>query len=153
MTGWSGRLLKGWTFLTAITVGSGMPQTPMYLAAVPGTGVTNTIRPDLTGAPVLPSQPGRHLNVDAYSPPQPGRWGTAGKNSITGPGQFNLDSSLARTFRPTARLLLDVRVDATNLLNHPVFNGWNTTINSRQFGLPVAAGSMRRIATTLRLRF
>jgi hypothetical protein len=153
MTGRTGRILKGWTFLTAIAVGSGMPQTPVYVAAVPGTGITNTIRPDLTGVPVLLSQPGRHLNMDAYTSPQEGSWGTAGRNSITGPGQFSLDASLARTFHPTPRLFLDVRVDAANLLNHAVFTGWNTTINSRQFGLPLAAGPMRRIATTLRLRF
>ncbi len=153
MTGWRGRLLKDWTLLTMVSVGSGMPETPVYLAAVPGTGITNTIRPDLTGAPIYAPQPGPHLNVAAYSSPQSGQWGTAGRNSITGPGQFSLDSSLARTFRPNTRVYLDVRVDVTNLLNHVVFTGWNTTVNSRQFGLPLAAGSMRSIASTLRLRF
>ena len=153
MTGWPGRLLKEWTLLTVVAAGSGMPETPVYLAAVPGTGVTNTIRPDLTGAPIYASQPGPHLNVAAYSSPQSGQWGTAGRDSIAGPAQFKLDMALARTFRPGARVFLDVRMDATNLLNHVVFTGWNTMINSRQFGLPLAAGSMRSIASTLRLRF
>jgi hypothetical protein len=44
-------------------------------------------------------------------------------------------------------------VDATNLLNHAVFSGWNATVNSTQFGLPVAANPMRSLQTTLRLRF
>ena len=153
MTGWPGRLLKEWTLLTVVAAGSGTPQTPVFLAAVPGTGITNTIRPNLTGAPVYASQPGLHLNAAAYSPPLPGHWGTAGRDSIAGPGQFDLDSSLARTFRPGAHVFMDLRVDAGNLLNHAVFTGWNTTINSRQFGLPLAAGSMRSISSTLRLRF
>ena len=46
MSGWKGTLFKEWTCLTQITVGSGLPETPIYLAAVPGTGVTGSIRPD-----------------------------------------------------------------------------------------------------------
>ena len=107
MTGWPGRLFKGWTFLSRITAGTGLPETPVYLAAVPGTGVTGTIRPDLTGAPIYVSVAGAHLNAAAYTAPQSGQWGTAGRNSVTGPDQFSLDCSLARTFRPTARFYVD----------------------------------------------
>ncbi len=153
MTGWPGRFLKGWTFLSAIVVGSGMPETPVYLAAVPGTGTVGTIRPDSTGAPISVASGGVHLNSAAYTAPLPGQWGTAGRNSITGPGQFTLDASLARTFRPSVRFYLDARIDATNLLNHVVFTGWNTAINSAQFGLPLGANSMRSLQTSLRLRF
>jgi hypothetical protein len=155
MTGWPGRLLKGWTFLSAVAVGSGMPQTPLFLAAVPGTGYIGTIRPDLTGIPVsiYTSPTGTHLNAAAYAAPLPGQWGTAGRNSITGPGQFTLDSSLARSFHPSAHFYLDARVDATNLLNHVVFTGWNTTVNSAQFGVPVAANPMRSLEISMRLRF
>ena len=134
-------------------IGSGLPETPVYLAAVPGTGFTGTIRPNPTGAPIYTAHAGQHLNTAAYAAPLAGQWGTAGRNSITGPGQFSLDTSLARTFRLNGRLTLDGRVEATNLLNHPVFTSWNTTINSTQFGLPVAANPMRSLETTLRLRF
>jgi trimeric autotransporter adhesin len=153
MTGWPGRLLKGWTFLAAMVAGTGLPETPVYLAAVPGTGSIGTIRPDPTGAPLYTAGAGLHLNAAAYTAPLAGEWGTAGRNSITGPGQFTLDSSLARTFRPSARFYLDARVDATNLLNHVVFTGWNTTVNSTQFGLPLAPSPMRSLETSLRLRF
>lgn len=155
MTGWPGRLLKGWTFLAAMAAGTGLPETPVYLAAVPGTGLIGTIRPDRTGSPVsiAASGAGPHLNAAAYSAPLAGEWGTAGRNSITGPAQFSLDSSLARTFRPSTRFYLDARVDATNLLNHGVFTSWNTTVNSTQFGLPLAASPMRSLETSLRLRF
>lgn len=151
--GWRGRVLKEWTVLSQITVGTGLPQTPVYLAAVPGTGVTGTIRPNPTGAPVYAAPAGLHLNSAAYTAPLSGQWGNAGRNSITGPGQFSLDTSLARTFRLTGRFSLDGRVDATNVLNHAVFTGWNTTINSTQFGLPLTANPMRSLETTLRLRF
>jgi trimeric autotransporter adhesin len=153
MSGWTGRLLKEWTVLTQIGAGSGLPLTPVYLAAVPGTGYTGTIRPDRTGAPIAASLGVQHLNPLAYTPPVTGQWGTAGRNSITGPGQFSLDAALARTFRPSGRLFFDAKVEATNVLNHPVFTGWDTSVNSSQFGVPVSPNSMRSVETTLRLRF
>ncbi len=153
LSGWKGALLKDWTFAIEITAGSGLPQTPVYLAAVQGTGVTGTIRPEYTGAPLYTAPPGLFLNPAAYSAPFAGEWGNAGRDSIAGPAQFSLNASLARTFRLGDRLNLDLRVDSTNALNHVVFTAWNTTVNSVQFGLPAAANAMRSIQTTLRLRF
>ena len=46
---------------------------------------------------------------------------------------------------------LDLRVDATNALNHVSYTTWNTTVNSTQFGLPAAANAMRSVQTTVRL--
>jgi hypothetical protein len=153
MKGWAGRLIKEWTILTQITFGTGMPETPSYLAAVQGTGFTGTIRPTMTGAPIYSGAGNVHLNAAAYTAPLTGQWGTAGRDSITGPGQFTLDTSLERTFRPNTKIYLIARVDATNLLNHGVFTGWITTVNSTQFGLPAAANPMRSLQTTIRLRF
>jgi hypothetical protein len=153
MSGWAGRLLKEWTLLTQITVGSGMPETPVYFAAVPETGFTGTIRPSLTGMSIYSSPAGLHLNAAAYAAPASGQWGTAGRDSIEGPGQFSLDSSLERTFRPSTKFNLIARVDATNLLNRAVFTGWITTVNSAQFGVPASVNAMRSLQTTIRLRF
>jgi hypothetical protein len=69
------------------------------------------------------------------------------------PDQFSLDTSLERTFRPSTKYQSHCRVDSTNMLNHAVFTGWYTTVNSQQFGLPAAANSMRSLQTTIRLRF
>lgn len=153
MSGRRGRLLKEWTVVTEIIAGTGLPETPIYLAAVPGAGFTGTIRADPTGASVYAPRPGLYLNPEAYTAPAAGQWGTAGRNSVTGPGQFTLDASLARTFRPSSRYYLDLRIDATNFFNHVNFTSWNTTVNSTQFGLPVAANPMRSLQTTLRVRF
>ena len=153
MNGWRGVLFKDWTASTQISAGSGLPQTPIYLVPVPGTGVTGTIRPNYTGASIYSAPSGLFLNPAAYSAPAPGQWGNAGRDSITGPMQFSLNGSLARTFRVRDRYNLDLRFDSANLLNHVTYTGWVTTINSSQFGLPAAANSMRSLQTTLRLRF
>lgn len=166
--GWRGRALKEWTVLGQIVAGSGLPETPSYLAAVSGTGVTGSIRPDRTTASIYAGASGHFLNPAAYAAPQPGQWGDAGKDSIVGPGQFTFNASMVRTFRLTKRYNLNVQVQATNLLNHVVFTSWNTTLNpiSNQasspvftptsnplFGLPASTNAMRSLQTTARLRF
>jgi len=152
LSGWRGALLKEWTFATLTGAGSGLPQTPIYLSPVQGTGVTGTIRPEYTGAPLYSAPAGRFLNPDAYVTPLPGQWGNAGRDSITGPAQFTVNASLGRTFRVSDRLNLDLRLDATNALNHVTFTTWNTVVNT-QFGLPTGTNDMRSIVTNLRLRF
>ena len=150
LRGWRGRLLKEWTLLSRLNFGSGLPETPVYPAPVPGTGWVGPLRPLLTGAPLVAE--GRP-NAQAYAAPGNGVWGTASRNSIEGPRQFSLDTALQRTFRPGGRYYLDARFDATNLLNHPVFTTWNTSVGSMQFGQPASVQEMRRVETTLRLRF
>ncbi|HYL38448.1 MAG TPA: carboxypeptidase regulatory-like domain-containing protein [Bryobacteraceae bacterium] len=153
VNGWKGALLKEWTVASAITAASGMPLTPIYPVAITGTGGTCCIRPDYTGAALYAAPPGSFLNPAAYAPPAPGEWGNAGRNSITGPSQFGLNASLSRTFQMSDRYSLDLRVDATNALNHVTFPSWNTAITSAQFGLPNPASAMRSLQTTIRLRF
>src|SRR5262249_56011362 len=51
LDGMRGRLLNGWTFTGDLKAGSGLPLTPVYLTSVAGTGVTGTIRPDLSPPP------------------------------------------------------------------------------------------------------
>jgi hypothetical protein len=102
---------------------------------------------------IYSSPAGLHLNAAAYAAPASGQWGPAGRDSIEGPGQFSLDSSLERTFRPSTKFNLIARVDATNLLNRAVFTGWITTVNSAQFGVPASVNAMRSLQTTIRLRF
>jgi hypothetical protein len=153
LSGWRGALFKEWTMQTQITAGTGFPETPVYLEAVAGTGVTGTLRPEYTGAPLYAAPAGLHLNPAAYSAPAAGQWGNAGRNTITGPTQFTLNASLGRTFRLTDRLSLDARVDSINALNHVNFTAWATIINGAQFGLPAAANAMRSLQSSLRLRF
>jgi hypothetical protein len=148
LRGWEGAAFKGWTFIANITAGSGLPLTPTYVAAVRNTGVTGSIRPDYTGAPVYAAPAARFLNPAAYAAAAAGLWGDAGRNSITGPSQFALNASMGRTFGD-----FDLRFDSTNALNHVTFPGWNTTVNGAQFGLPNAANAMRSVQATLRWRF
>jgi hypothetical protein len=149
MRGWRAAIFKGWTFVTQITAGSGLPETPIYVAAITNTAVTGSIRPNYTGAPLYDAPAGYFLNPAAFVSPRSGQWGTAGRNIIIGPSQFLMNASAARTFKDN----YDLRFDSTNALNHVTFPSWNATVNSPQFGLPVAANAMRTMQVTMRVRF
>jgi hypothetical protein len=150
---WRGKLFMQWTMAATLTTGSGMPLTPVFLAPVSGTGITGTLRPDVTGASLYDASGGAFLNLDAFAVPETGQWGNAGRNTITGPRPFTLNASIARTFRVNERVSMDLRVDATNVLNHVTYPSWNTVVNSTQYGLPVNANSMRILQPSLRVRF
>jgi hypothetical protein len=72
---------------------------------------------------------------------------------MRGPAQFGLNAGIARTFTLGERLNLDWRVDATNVLNRVTYASISTIVGSPQFGLPNQANAMRRLQTTMRLRF
>jgi hypothetical protein len=150
---WRGKLLKSWTLQSQLTVGSGQPLTPVFLAPVKGTGVTGSLRPNRTGAPLYLDTAGEFLNPAAFVAPAAGEWGNAARGVITGPLQFSLNASLTRSFRINERMGMDLTVNATNVLNHVTFPRWNTTVNSAQYGLPTSANAMRTLQPSLRLRF
>jgi hypothetical protein len=156
MSGWRGLAYKGWIVSTTIRLASGTPETPIYGgASVPGTGVTGSIRPNVTGVSLYSGlTAGHHLNSAAYSVPS-GQWGNARRDSITGPNQFTLNAQMQRSFQLTKRYILSAQIDATNVLNHVAFSSWNNIFipNSTQFGEPQSPNSMRTMQITMRLRF
>jgi hypothetical protein len=60
---------------------------------------------------------------------------------------------ITRTFALSQRFNMDWRMDITNLLNRVTYSAINTSVGSPQFGLPIAANTMRKIQTSVRLRF
>jgi hypothetical protein len=156
LRGWKGALLKDWTFLTNFTVGSGLPETPVILnnrSVAGGTGVTGTLRADVTGLDVAATLPGLAFNPAAFAAPTAGTWGNAGRNILRGPSQFSLNGSAGRVFRIDEHRSFDLRFDSNNLLNHVVFTSWNSTLGSQQFGLPAGVNAMRSFTVNLRFRF
>ena len=150
LSGWRGLLLKRWTVLSTISYGSGKPETPVYQGAtLAGTAINGPIRPEYTGIDLYSAPAGRFLNPAAYIAPLPGQWGNAGRNSIIGPDLFTLNASMQRTFEDN----LDLRLDATNALNHVSFPSYIVNASSSQFGLAGQPTGMRSVQLTLRWRF
>ena len=98
------------------------------------------------------ADPGEPFNLAAFANPLPGQWGNAGRDTIIGPSTFGLNASAGRVFRMGERRSIDLRFDATNALNHVVFQSWVTTLG-QQFGALANPGAMRDMTATLRFRF
>ena len=57
----------------------------------------------------------------AFSRPALGTFGNLGRNTLTGPGLFNVDSSLEKTFKPNERFNMQFRAEVFNLFDQAHF--------------------------------
>lgn len=89
----------------------------------------------------------RQFDTSRFSVPAMNVRGNSGLGTVRGPGQNNLDLSLAKTFPLFERLHLEFRGDAFNALNHTQWTGVNTTYPSGSsqfpFGMVNAAREAR----------
>ena len=61
-----------------------------------------------------------HQNVEhSFAQPVGARFGTTGRNTLSGPGTFGLNGKLARSIAVREKLRLDLRAEAFNLTNTP----------------------------------
>ena len=163
MSGWRGAIYKEWTVQATVNAASGLPETPIYSATVPGTGNSNIFRPNFTGAAIHAPTVG--INPLAFALPAAGQFGNARRDSMPGPNQFSLNASMNRAFRMHDRYNLTTEIDANNVLNHVVYTGWYTTwqpltnpvtgtaTSPYLFGTPLSANNMRSVSINMRLRF
>jgi hypothetical protein len=61
------------------------------------------------------------VNAAAFAQNPAGTFGDAGRFAYRGPGYFQLDSAVSRTFPLHERLALVLRLEVFNALNHPAF--------------------------------
>jgi hypothetical protein len=69
----------------------------------------------------------------------PAQWGTFGnmhRDAFRGPGYSNVDMSLAKSFKVTERMNVQLRGEVFNILNHPNFAGISADLESGAVGIP-----------------
>jgi hypothetical protein len=74
------------------------------------------------------------LNPAAFAAPAPGTYGNAGRYNMEGPGVFQFDAALSRSFAIREGKSIQLRAEAFNVLNHPSFSTPVATLNSGSFG-------------------
>ena len=148
-------LMKDWTLTGSVNIRSGSPFTAQVLgnrSDQGGTGSVGSGRADATGLNVSDSI--GFFNPLAFTIPPSGRYGNAGRNTIHGPGFFSMNMSLGRTlhFKETRRSV-DIRMEASNLLNSVNISRIGATVNASNYGWALDASSMRSLSANLRFRF
>jgi hypothetical protein len=88
----------------------------------------------------------------------PGRRGTLGQNVMRGIGTWTFDANLSKTFRISESKSVQVRIDTTNVLNHPTPAAPTLDSQSGNFGLITGANNVaktggRSFQGSLRLTF
>ncbi len=71
-----------------------------------------------------------YFDPNAFAPITTVRFGNTGRNILRGPGVFNLDGSLFRTFRMTERFALQFRAEMFGATNTPSFGNPGATVSS-----------------------
>jgi hypothetical protein len=133
---WLHAIAANWQVAPIIEVKSAQ-----FFTIIPGTDRALTTAPVQTGNLVNPdgiypsNQSVNHwLNTSAFALPALGTYGNLGQNNIKGPGVFQMNMALSRTFRVWGeKRAVQVRAEAFNLINHlnPAAPGANgTTSNS-----------------------
>jgi len=162
-TGWARALLGGWQVNGIVTMQSGTPFSPMAgqnRSLVGGAGD----RADLVGNAQVFSdrsqsdQVENYFDTTAFGLPALGTFGTAGRNSLRGPGYSNTDMTLQKLFRMADERALEVRFEVFNLFNNPNFLSPNNqfcsrTVASCNFGRLTSARDPRIMQVGARFRF
>jgi len=160
--GVAARIIGNWQISGVTTLQSGSPSTATVAGNQSnnnGSGVFASERADATGLPIsLPrAERGTEgwFNTAAFALPPSGQLGTAGRDTITGPGMVNFNMSLGRffTFSREKNLRARFSIDTTNIFNHPNYSGVATTISSENFGWVTGVGAMRAVTLSLRFNF
>jgi len=149
--GWQTTGIWSWRSGLPINVTSGTDR------SLSGVGLD---RADIIGDPYLSSDRPRSqllnawFNTAAFQQAAPGTFGTSPRNVLRAPGFFNLDWSVAKSFRISERFSTQLRGDFFNLLNNPHFNAPGSSVASTStFGKISSAGDPRILQISLRVRF
>jgi hypothetical protein len=149
-SGIASKLLENWQLNGILSAMSGFPITLVQNNAANLNAASSAQVPDQVTANVSilgGVGPGRPwfdpAAFAAVSIPsnQPQRFGNAGRNNIRGPGFFNTDLSLFRTFDIKERVEMQFRAEALSVFNHPNFalglqwDGNNNVSDLSQFGI------------------
>lgn len=160
------KLVGGWTIASDFTLHTGFAQT-IFGSDQSGTGSFNALANCVPGVPQdvpmhLVNVGGTplltFLNPAAVAPNVAGTFGNCGIGSFRGPGLKTMDLSLAKSIPITERQSLELRVDALNFTNTPIFAFGNEFGGQHTQGSPIygdisASQGERQVQLGIKYRF
>ena len=111
-------------------------------------------RPNLLRDPYSPTKNADHwIDASAFAAPPPGSYGNLGAYNLKGPGVFQFDMGLTRTFTIQEGRTLQFRAEAFNILNKVNLSTPVSALNSGAFGKIQSAGDPRILQMAMKLVF
>jgi len=154
-SGVGGAILGGWQLTNILSLSSGFARNPNVGQDRANLGHGDQ-RPDVTGQD--PNDGAKTIqqwfNTGAFVLQPTQAYGNAVRNSIVGPGIFNFDMSILRNFKLGGSKNLQLRLEAFNAFNQPVWQDPNTAVTSAQYGqITSTRKSMRELQLGVKFGF
>jgi hypothetical protein len=158
-------LLGGWQVAGVVTAESGTliaNQGPgLSLSYDPvGLGGGYTNRPNVSAKPKYTKTAKQWFDTSVFSAPVPvwlgganEGFGNARKDIALGPGRFNFDTSLYKTFKIHESTNFEFRAESFNTFNHTEFNSIGSAFGSGTFGQPTTTWDPRVLQFGGKLNF
>ena len=134
-------VLGNWQITGIATLESGRVYTVQDAGDIANTGNFNFVgagyeRPNQVGNPKPQHQtPSQWINPAAFVAPAQYTFGNTPRNSLRTEPYKNLDASIFREFPVSESIKLQLRLDAINAFNHPVWGVPNNCQNCQNFGV------------------
>ena len=150
LSGAAGTILGGWQLSSIISANTGEPVTVLVGFNQSRNRIgRNADRPDLRPggdiSPVL-GGPDQYFDPTQFLLPAPGTYGNLGRNTLVGPGFFNVDMSLVKKTQIGERWGAEFRAEFFNLFNRANFG---TPVNAVFDEDGAIRGNVGRIAYTV----
>jgi hypothetical protein len=136
------QVLGGWQLAGIMSLQSGFPFTVNVVGDSAGIGggsggILIRGNPVAGQDPQLPSDlrsTAKWFNTAAFVAPPAYQFGVLGRNTVVGPGIFNIDTTLSRRIRIRERYAFEIRAEAFNLLNTSNYTQLGRIINASDYG-------------------
>ena len=127
-----GAIVGNWQVTAAALARTGFPINVLLPGSVTGLyGNSGTLRPNLVpGVSLTPpggKTVGHWINAAAFATPATGTLGNAPRNLFSGPGTWQVDNGVAKTFPIGERARVEFRSEFYNIFNHPQLGPPNAT--------------------------
>jgi hypothetical protein len=157
-------ILGGWQVNTIVSIQTGLPFN-VTASDVSFTGGNHASRPNISGDPFagasddpsdyVSGSSGFFINEAAFVAPSPGTFGNTPPRAFHGPGSWNVDLSLFKSFPIREQTRIEFRAEFFNTFNHANFaNPAASIVNRAGFGkVSSTIGDPRDIQFALKFYF
>jgi hypothetical protein len=158
--GWAARVAGGFELSGILTMQSGFPFTINLKGDTANVGAGTGgiyVRPNVVGtSQYLPSSQqstSEWFNVADFANPGAGNFGDLGRNTVIGPGLFDLDMVIQKNITVMERVKLQIRAEFFNTLNHSNYNIVDRIFADPAFGAVQSQLDPRQLQFGIKLIF
>jgi hypothetical protein len=153
------KVLGGWQINSILTLMTG---TPMTFGAsgsslnTPGSSQTADQVAEVTKLYGIntPSKGGSPwFSMASFVQPTGVRFGSSGRNTLSGPNFFNADLSIFKIFNFTERMKMEIRGESFSVTNTAQFNNPTTDVSNSNYGYVTGAGGARGMQLGAKISF